>query len=124
LEIDAIPQSYELFVFTWAQISEAIAGAIDVPRRDAEAIVDAIFSGIVGALNRGDKVELRGFGSFRLRQRRAHALRNPRTGVLVDVPAKKVVYFKPAKELLKIINRNPGDAPVASARGTAFRAAR
>ena len=66
--------------------------------------MDAIFSPMLGALNRGDKVELRGFGSFGLRQRRAHAVWNPRTRARVDVPGKKVAFFKPSKELLKIIN--------------------
>ena len=123
MEAGMIPQPHQPIAFTRAKISEAVAGAIDVPRRDAEAIVDAIFSGILDALNRGDKVELRGFGSFRLRQRGARVGWNPRTGARVDVPAKRVPHFKPAKELLKIINRNSGDAPVASAHGTAFHAA-
>ena len=101
MKAEAIPQPV---AFAGAQIVEAVAGAIDVPRREAEAIVDAIFSTMLGALNRGDKVELRGFGSFRLRQRRAHAVRNPKTGARVDVPSKKVAFFKPSKELLKIIN--------------------
>ena len=91
--------------FTRAQISEAIVGAIDVSRRVAEAIVDAIFDGIAGALNRGDKVELRGFGTFTSRQKGARVGRNPKTGARVDVPAKRVPHFKPGRELLQIINR-------------------
>ena len=109
--------------FTRAKIAEAVAGAIDVSRGDADAILTAILSGIAGALNRGDKIELRGFGTFTTRQRGARVGRNPRTGAQVDVPAKRVPHFKPAKELLKIINRNSGDAPVAPAHGTALHAA-
>jgi integration host factor subunit beta len=105
LEVNAIQQSHEPVVFTWAQIYEAIAGAIDVSRRDAEAIMDAIFSGILDALNRGDKVELRGFGTFTSRKRGARVGRNPKTGVRVDVPPKRVPHFKPSKELLQIVNR-------------------
>lgn len=71
MEADAIPQPHQPIAFTRAKIAEAVAGGIDVSRRDADAIVDAIFSSVAGALNRGDKVELRGFGSFRSHQRGA-----------------------------------------------------
>ena len=105
MKAGTLPQSiYEPVALGRARIAEAVARAIDVPRRDADDIVDAILSSITGSLNRGDKIEIRGFGSFRWRQRGARVGRNPKTGVRVDVPAKKVPYFKPAKELLKIIN--------------------
>ena len=55
--------------------------------------------------HRGDKIELRGFGSFRIRQRESRTGRNPKTGERVDVPAKKVPYFKPGKELKELINQ-------------------
>ena len=57
------------------------------------------------ALHRGEKIELRGFGSFRLRRREPRKGRNPKTGDKVDVPPKKVPYFKPGKELKELINR-------------------
>ena len=59
----------------------------------------------VGSLNRGDEVKLHGFGSFRLHQKEARTRSNPKTGARVDLPAKKVLRFKPGKELLQIINR-------------------
>ena len=63
---------------------------------------------IITALHRGEKIELRGFGSFRLRRREPRKGRNPKTGDKVDVPPKKVPYFKPGKELKELINQEPG----------------
>lgn len=78
---------------------------IDISREDAGVIVDAIFNGIVGALSRGDKVELRGFGTFTTYQRRAHRGRNPKTGASVAVPPKRVSHFKASRSLLGLINQ-------------------
>ena len=64
---------------------------------------------LVDALHRGDKIELRGFGSFRLRRREPRKGRNPKTGDKVDVPPKRVPYFKPGKELKDLINKAEGD---------------
>jgi integration host factor subunit beta len=64
-----------------------------------------VFDSIVRSLKEGEKIELRGFGSFRLRDRGARMGRNPKTGVKVAVPAKKIPYFKPGKELKELINR-------------------
>ena len=64
----------------------------------------------IDALHRGEKIELRGFGSFRLRRREPRKGRNPKTGDKVDVPPKRVPYFKPGKELKDLINRET-DAP-------------
>ena len=63
-----------------------------------------IFDGMVEALKSGDKVELRGFGSFRQRVRRPRQGRNPMTGEVVNVPARQVPYFKPGKGLKELIN--------------------
>mgnify|MGYP003290281181 CR=1 FL=1 len=60
---------------------------------------------IIRSLKQGQKIELRGFGSFRLRERGARIGRNPKTGVKVSVPAKKIPYFKPGKELKELINK-------------------
>jgi integration host factor subunit beta len=65
-----------------------------------------VFQSIIDALHRGEKIELRGFGSFRLRQREPRKGRNPKTGDKVDVPPKKVPYFKPGKELKDLLNRD------------------
>lgn len=89
---------------TKADLVEEVAKAIEVPKKDSEVIVKSIFESITKALHRGEKVELRGFGSFRLRERKARVGRNPKTGETVDVPAKKVPYFKAGKELKELIN--------------------
>jgi integration host factor subunit beta len=80
----------------------------DLTRRDGEIIVETLFESIIGALKANDKIEVRGFGSFRTRQRQARTGRNPKTGAAVDVPAKRVPYFKPSKELRDLVN--PGEA--------------
>ena len=73
-------------------------------QRDVENIVNAILDEIVAALARGDRVELRGFGAFSVKHRPARAGRNPRTGEPVEVPAKRVPYFKPGKEMRQRLN--------------------
>ena len=73
-------------------------------RKDSEVIVEAIFDSIVRSLRTGDKIEIRGFGSFRTRQRQSRVGRNPKTGTRVEVPAKKIPYFKPSKELKDVVN--------------------
>jgi len=82
----------------------AVAG---FTKRRAEIVVDTVFGSIVETLRRGEKVELRGFGSFRLRRREPHRGRNPRTGDRVEVPSKHVAYFAPGRELKALINRDP-----------------
>jgi integration host factor subunit beta len=90
---------------TKAELIERVAVATDVTKKQAETIVDTIFEAINRALKQGQKIELRGFGSFRLRERGARIGRNPKTGVKVNVPAKKIPYFKPGKELKELINK-------------------
>src|SRR4029077_16100702 len=90
---------------TKAELIERVAVATDVTKKQAESIVDTVFEAIVRSLKEGQKIELRGFGSFRLRERGARMGRNPKTGVKVSVPAKKIPYFKPGKELKELINR-------------------
>ena len=80
-------------------------------KKRADIIVDTVFGNIAEALQQGEKVELRGFGSFRLRRREPRRGRNPRTGDCVDVPPKDVAFFKPGKELKELINRDPTQAP-------------
>ena len=99
---------------TKAQLIDEVARVADLSRKHAEQIVDIFFQSIVNALERGEKIELRGFGSFRLRKREPRKGRNPKTGDKVDVPPKKVPYFKPGKELKDLINRETADAPPAS----------
>ncbi len=89
---------------TKADLVEEVTQLGDLTRRDGETIVDTIFDSVIHALRSGDKIEIRGFGSFRIRQRKPRTGRNPKTGAKVDVPAKRVPYFKPSKELRDLVN--------------------
>jgi integration host factor subunit beta len=84
---------------TKADIVKILAEQVGLTRREAATTLGVVLDGIVGALVGGDKVELRGFGSFRTRRRQPRQGRNPRTGTKVAVPAKVVPYFKPGKQL-------------------------
>ncbi len=75
-------------------------------QRDVERIVTTIFDEIASALSKGDRVELRGFGAFSVKQRDARVGRNPRTGAAVNVAAKRVPYFKTGKQLRDKLNDN------------------
>jgi len=90
---------------TKAELVEEVSRVSDLTKKHSEVIVDTVFKSIITALQRGEKIELRGFGSFRLRQREPRKGRNPKTGDKVDVPPKKVPYFKPGKELKELINK-------------------
>ena len=92
---------------TKAELVEEVARAAELNKRDAEVIVETVFDSIIGALHNGEKVELRGFGSFRTRERGPRRGRNPKTGEPVDVPAKRVPYFKPGKELKEFFTETP-----------------
>ena len=94
---------------TKAELVEEVARAAELTKKDSEVIVEEVFKNIIEALNRGEKIELRGFGSFRVRQRDARRGRNPKTGAPVDIPAKRVPYFKPGKELKELINAETGE---------------
>ena len=74
-------------------------------QRDVERIVSTIFEEITAALERGDRVELRGFGAFSIKYRGARAGRNPRTGATVQVNSKAVPFFKTGKQLRDLINK-------------------
>jgi integration host factor subunit beta len=89
---------------TKADLIDEVSRAVEMTRKDSELIVETIFESIVGALRSADKIEIRGFGSFRTRQRRSRVGRNPKTGARVEVPPKKVPYFKPSKDLKDLIN--------------------
>jgi integration host factor subunit beta len=72
--------------------------------------VETIFDSVVRALRTGDKIEIRGFGSFRTRQRKPRVGRNPKTGDRVEVPPKKIPFFKPSKELKDMVNHDSDQA--------------
>ena len=97
---------------TKADLVDKVTSLGDLTRRDGEVIVDTLFEAVIGALKSGDKIEIRGFGSFRTRQRNARTGRNPKTGSRVDVPAKRVPFFKPSKELRDTVNRQTGGGEI------------
>ena len=97
---------------TKADFVEEVIRVSELPRKESEAVVETIFESIVDALKGGDRIEIRGFGSFRTRQRRGRTGRNPKTGAKVEVPPKRIPVFKPSKELKEHVN---GGAPSASA---------
>jgi integration host factor subunit beta len=99
---------------TKAELVEDVARAAELTKKDAERLVEIVFESIIDTLNQGEKIELRGFGSFRVRERGARRGRNPKTGDPVDIPAKRVPYFKPGKELKELINEEDGDGASAS----------
>jgi len=94
---------------TKAELVEEVSKVSDLTKKHSEVIVDTVFKAIIDALHRGEKIELRGFGSFRLRKREPRKGRNPKTGDKVDVPPKRVPYFKPGKELKELINFSGAD---------------
>ena len=98
---------------TKADLIEEVSRVVEMTRKESEVIVEAIFDSIVRSLRTGDKIEIRGFGSFRTRQRQPRIGRNPKTGARVEVPAKKIPYFKPSKELKDVVNNSAvaGGAP-------------
>lgn len=96
-------------VMTKAELVDEVAGVVQLTKKQAETIVNIVFDSIVDSLRNGQKIELRGFGSFRLRNRKSRTGRNPKTGEKVEVPSKKIPYFKPGKELKELINRAIAD---------------
>jgi integration host factor subunit beta len=89
---------------TKAELVNKIMQKTDLGKKDAAVVVQTILDSIIESLQGGEKVELRGFGSFKIRVRGPRKGRNPKTGESVDVPAKKIPYFKPGKELRDLIN--------------------
>lgn len=74
-------------------------------KKECEVIVDTVFHNMRDALHRGEKIEIRGFGSFTVRVRRAKEGRNPKTGEKVFIPEKRIPFFKVGKELRELVNR-------------------
>lgn len=94
-----------LKLMTKADLISEVSRSAELSKKDAENIVNIFLDRIVDALKEGEKIELRGFGSFKLRHRNSRVGRNPRTSEAVQVPAKRVPYFKPGKDLKKLINK-------------------
>jgi integration host factor subunit beta len=116
--LDARPYlEWNKTAMTKADLIEEVSRLAELTRKDSEIIVETIFDSVVRSLRAGDKIEIRGFGSFRTRQRKPRVGRNPKTGARVEVPAKKIPFFKPSKELKDVINHDqvPAPAPAAAA---------
>ena len=96
---------------TKADLIEEVVRVTELPRKESEIVVETIFESIISALQVGDKIEIRGFGSFRMRQRRGRTGRNPKTGAKVEVPPKRIPFFKPSKELKDFVNGGVPAAP-------------
>ena len=79
----------------------------DLSHRDSEVIVNAIFDAMIDAMGQGDRIEIRGFGSFVVKHRRAREGRNPKSGEIVSVAAKRVPFFKVGKELRLRVDGKP-----------------
>jgi len=104
---------------TKADLIEEVLKVTELPRKESEIIVETVFESIIEALQKGDKIEIRGFGSFRTRQRRGRVGRNPKTGAKVTVPPKKIPFFKPSKELKDFVNSAEAAAMTAAAEAAA-----
>jgi integration host factor subunit beta len=89
---------------TKADLIDEVSKVSSLTKKETETIVNTIFDNITDALGKGDKVELRGFGSFRIRHRNSRKGRNPKTGSSVDVPQKRVPFFKVGKRLRELVN--------------------
>ncbi len=89
---------------TKAQLAAQLSTTVEMNKSEAEKIIDAVFAAIGQALKDGEKLDIRGFGSFKVKDQAARQARNPRTGEAIAVPAKKVAVFKPSKELAEELN--------------------
>ncbi|MBN2134525.1 MAG: integration host factor subunit beta [Acidobacteria bacterium] len=89
---------------TKAELVEKVSKEMDMSKKHTEIIVNTVIDSITKALQDGDKVELRGFGSFKIRERQPRLGRNPKTGEKVQIPSKKIPFFKPGKELKDLVN--------------------
>ena len=89
---------------TRADLTEAVFNAVGLSRNETSQMVEDVLEEVCGALSRGETVKLSSFGTFQVRQKSQRVGRNPKTGDRVDVPAKKIPFFKPSKELKDLVN--------------------
>ncbi len=106
---------------TKAEMIEKVSSKINLTKKDTERVVKIVFGSIIQALAQGDKVELRGFGTFRVRSRESRDGRNPRTGDTIRIPSKKVPFFKASKKLRELVDQEtPRPSEVFSSSGEAL----
>jgi integration host factor subunit beta len=89
-----------------SKLVDVVAAKRGLPRKKAEDVVDLVFGLMVDALKKDDRIEVRGFGSFVAKHYGAYKGRNPRSGQPIDVPAKRVPFFKVGKELRERVDTN------------------
>lgn len=101
---------------TKTQLIDAVANASGQSKKDTESLIDVVLEQLGEALAKGEKIDLRGFGSFVTREKKARSGRNPKTGEVIEIAARKAVAFKPSKELATRVNgpAAPAPAPAAS----------
>lgn len=87
-----------------SELIDAVARRSKITKSRAEQVVNCIFDTMTASLERGDGIEIRGFGSFTVREYKAYNGRNPRTGQTVPVPPKRLPFFKVGKELKELVN--------------------
>jgi integration host factor subunit beta len=90
---------------TKADLAKKVANTHNLTQKEALAVINAILDTITGSLAKGDKVELRGFGSFYTKDRNSRTARNPKTGEKVHVPAKRIPGFKASKSLKEMVGK-------------------
>jgi len=93
---------------TKSELIEQLSESLKLPKGKAELVVNVMFDAMVGALERGERIEIRGFGSFEVRSYKPYEGRNPRTGEPVQVKAKRLPFFKVGKELRERVNASTG----------------
>jgi integration host factor subunit beta len=96
---------------TKSELIDEVARRTKITKSRAELVVNSIFESMTSALERGEGIEIRGFGSFTVREYRSYNGRNPRTGKPVAVPEKRLPFFKVGKELREIVNNGTGEIP-------------
>ncbi len=96
---------------TKPDLIDDVSRQAEITRKHSEVIVEIIFGSVVRSLRAGDKIEIRGFGSFRTRQRKSRVARNPKTGDPIEVRAKKIPFFKASKELKDMVNSSSEQHP-------------
>jgi DNA-binding protein HU-beta len=92
---------------TKTQLIDAVSASAGHTKKDTETVIEAFITEVSGALAKGEKVDLRGFGNFVAREKKARQGRNPKTGETIEIAARKAVAFKPSKELATKVNSEP-----------------
>ena len=96
-------------------IEEVAKRTPHISKKDTEVVVNTIFDSMIDSLKMGDRIEIRGFGSFQVKMREAREGRNPKTGEPVHISAKRTPFFKVGKELKEMVDRSDGDRSSADA---------